>query len=220
MKLKDLIKDIQGTTIQKEEQIKKFIDSEIEIPTDISNIDDRTIHISLVPFTYGDIFDYDNAINEKNLSIDIQYDKGLFGTQLLSYSFGDRVHIIARLKRASFGYNSSYEFELVSIRKISTMKERLQAEKEAKDKKASACFIATATYGSALGPEVSTLRQFRDDVLLCSRLGRTFVGFYYFASPPLASLISKDERLQALTRRFLLEPILHFIKNTKSKKTN
>jgi hypothetical protein len=74
------------------------------------------------------------------------------------------------------------------------------------------CFIATAAYGSPLAPEVMTLRQFRDDVLLCSRLGRTFVSFYYFVSPPLASLISKHAYLQALTRRCLLQPIMHLIK--------
>jgi hypothetical protein len=76
----------------------------------------------------------------------------------------------------------------------------------------SKCFIATAAYGSPLAPEVVTLRQFRDDVLVRSRLGRTFVSCYYFASPPLASFISKHEYLRALTRRCLLQPILHLIK--------
>lgn len=74
------------------------------------------------------------------------------------------------------------------------------------------CFIATASYGSPLAPEVTTLRQFRDEVLLSSKVGRAFVAFYYFVSPPLASLISRHSHLQAATRRFLLEPILYFIK--------
>lgn len=80
------------------------------------------------------------------------------------------------------------------------------------EKKSGGCFIATATYGSPLAPEVATLRQFRDDVLLGSKLGRTFVSFYYSLSPPLAALISKHLRLQALTRRFMLEPLLLLIK--------
>ncbi|MEK6301441.1 MAG: CFI-box-CTERM domain-containing protein [Acidobacteriota bacterium] len=74
------------------------------------------------------------------------------------------------------------------------------------------CFIATATYGSPLVHEVMVFRQFRDEVLLASRIGRAFVDFYYFVSPPLASIISKHQRCQALTRRLLLEPILYFIK--------
>lgn len=73
------------------------------------------------------------------------------------------------------------------------------------------CFIATAAYGSPLAPEVEIFRRFRDGVLLVSSLGKRFVGLYYFVSPPLASLISKHKCLQTLTRRFLLEPILHLI---------
>lgn len=75
------------------------------------------------------------------------------------------------------------------------------------------CFIATAAYGSPVAPEVMILRQFRDDVLLSSRLGRAFVSFYYFASPPIARLISKTRFLRAITRLLLLEPILRLLKN-------
>lgn len=74
------------------------------------------------------------------------------------------------------------------------------------------CLIATAAYGSALAPEVMTLRQFRDDVLLCSRLGTTFVKFYYLVSPPLAFLVSKNHFLRVVTRRALLGPILRRLK--------
>jgi len=77
--------------------------------------------------------------------------------------------------------------------------------------KTGGCFIATASYGSMLAPEVVTFRQFRDDVLLYSSLGRTFVAFYCFVSPPLALTISKHERLRALTRCFVLKPLLYII---------
>jgi tetratricopeptide (TPR) repeat protein len=80
------------------------------------------------------------------------------------------------------------------------------------EEKSGGCFIATAAYGSPLAPEVMTLRRFRDEILLASEFGRSFVGFYYFISPSLASLISKDKHLRKLTRRLVLEPILHLIK--------
>ncbi len=41
------------------------------------------------------------------------------------------------------------------------------------------CFIATAIYGNRDAPQVQTLRDFKDDVLMRSAAGRLFVGFYY-----------------------------------------
>jgi hypothetical protein len=74
------------------------------------------------------------------------------------------------------------------------------------------CFIATATYGSVMAPEVIILRRFRDDILLFSKLGTTFVKLYYFVSPPLAILISKHKGLRTVTRLIMLKPVLYFIK--------
>ena len=41
------------------------------------------------------------------------------------------------------------------------------------------CFVATAVYGSRDAPQVRTLREFRDNVLMQSPTGRAFVDFYY-----------------------------------------
>lgn len=76
------------------------------------------------------------------------------------------------------------------------------------------CFVATAAYGSPLAPEVILLSNFRDEVLISSKLGRAFVKVYYHVSPPLASLIAKDESLRAVTRRLFLAPILRLLKAT------
>jgi len=41
------------------------------------------------------------------------------------------------------------------------------------------CFIATAVYGNETIPEVKVLREFRDNVLMQSRLGKVVVDLYY-----------------------------------------
>lgn len=41
------------------------------------------------------------------------------------------------------------------------------------------CFVATAVYGDKNAPQVQTLRDFRDNVLMRSAIGRAFVDFYY-----------------------------------------
>lgn len=74
------------------------------------------------------------------------------------------------------------------------------------------CFIATATYGSSFAPEVMAFRQFRDDHLLRSKLGAAIVRFYYFASPPIATIV-ENHRLVRSFMRFLLQSVLRLIKH-------
>jgi hypothetical protein len=79
------------------------------------------------------------------------------------------------------------------------------------------CIIATATYGSSMTPEVSYMRHVRDNMIGSNELGRILVTgwniFYYSWSPSLASIISKSETLQTLTR-ILLIPLIVIINFT------
>ncbi|OGU14423.1 MAG: hypothetical protein A2076_16820 [Geobacteraceae bacterium GWC2_53_11] len=75
----------------------------------------------------------------------------------------------------------------------------------------SGCFIATAAYGSYLDPHVKILRNFRDDVLLQSRIGTSFVKFYYKHSPPIADYIAQHETLRTIFR-LLLTPVIVLVK--------
>lgn len=73
--------------------------------------------------------------------------------------------------------------------------------------KQSCCFIATACFGSALAPQVLTLREFRDAWLMEHSAGRQFVHFYYLFSPPIASWLRKHAFARAVTREGLIRPI-------------
>lgn len=77
------------------------------------------------------------------------------------------------------------------------------------------CFIATAAYGSSLSPEVETLREFRDRVLLTCSLGQSFVEWYYRVSPPVAAFIAGHESLK-MTVRLGLMPIVCAVKHPSS----
>lgn len=58
------------------------------------------------------------------------------------------------------------------------------------------------------------LRQFRDEMLLPSRLGAIFVKLYYCASPPLARLIAKTPLLKIVVRNLFLNPLVRFLKTS------
>lgn len=74
--------------------------------------------------------------------------------------------------------------------------------------KGSGCFIATAAYGSILHPQVATLREFRDKLLLTNSFGRAFVTLYYKYSPPIADFIARHDILRFFVRVCLLPAIL------------
>jgi hypothetical protein len=73
-----------------------------------------------------------------------------------------------------------------------------------------ACFIATASFGTALEGKVDVLRSFRDGYLMKSAAGRAFVEAYYQHSPPIARTIAEREWLSTLVRTLLL-PLVGFV---------
>ena len=66
------------------------------------------------------------------------------------------------------------------------------------------CFVATAAYGSPMGPHVEVLRDFRDRFLLDSDIGKRFLNLYYTYSPPMADYIANHDALRMVVRWSLL----------------
>lgn len=77
------------------------------------------------------------------------------------------------------------------------------------------CFIATACYGDYNHPNVLVLRQFRDNILTKSIIGRSFISFYYKHSPALANKIEKQNNLKSLIRLTLIYPLVLLTSKTK-----
>ena len=65
------------------------------------------------------------------------------------------------------------------------------------------CFVATAAFGFYSSPQVQTLRDFRDEFLLKSRSGTTFVKFYYTYGPYAAAWLNNNEGWKPVVRAFL-----------------
>lgn len=79
--------------------------------------------------------------------------------------------------------------------------------------KKSWCFIATATFEDQDAPEVSSLRAFRDEVLLLSTAGKLFVYCYYALSPHVATIIAKSPKLKALSKTLLTKLVSYLPKH-------
>ena len=67
----------------------------------------------------------------------------------------------------------------------------------------SACFIASAAYGTPLAQEVAVLRRLRDRYLMGHAPGRALVAGYYAIGPQIAALVARNAPLRSLVRSAL-----------------
>ena len=65
------------------------------------------------------------------------------------------------------------------------------------------CYIATMAYGNYDHPQVMELRNFRDEVLSKSVLGRSFIRFYYKYSPLLVEKLKDKPKTNKIIRTVL-----------------
>jgi hypothetical protein len=72
--------------------------------------------------------------------------------------------------------------------------------------KAAACFVVTATMGSADHPYAVTLRHFRDNELAATAVGRIFVEWYMTNGPRLAGLIAHRPLLRRVSLNVIVRP--------------
>ena len=84
--------------------------------------------------------------------------------------------------------------------------------------KKSICFIATAAYGNPMSMELGVLRNWRDNTLNRTSMGRRLVALYYRTSPLCARIISRSETMRKYVRGVLF-PIVNTLRRRARKKT-
>ncbi|MGC8961309.1 MAG: CFI-box-CTERM domain-containing protein, partial [Candidatus Bathyarchaeia archaeon] len=123
----------------------------------------------------------------------------------LHYDKYSRVMIYAELKARSGIYIYSYTMKLVEA----------NMPREAQP---SACLIATAAYGSSMNPKVQEMRSFRDEIVLKTRLGSSFMrcfnAWYYSFSPYVAEAERRCEPLR-LGLMAALTPLIEILRVSK-----
>ena len=65
------------------------------------------------------------------------------------------------------------------------------------------CYIATMVYDDYDHPQVMILRQFRDNVLDKSQLGKWFIRIYYHFSPKLVEKLKDKKEINNVIRKTL-----------------
>ncbi|MBF0363086.1 MAG: hypothetical protein HQK49_18845 [Oligoflexia bacterium] len=104
-------------------------------------------------------------------------------------------------------YPAQSSYDINTFNNLSTGVGCLADTTNEKSAKLSACFVASAAYGSYLDPHVQTLREFRDKILKKFYLGRLFISYYENSSPLLAHLIQHNPTLKTISK-IILTPIV------------
>jgi hypothetical protein len=84
---------------------------------------------------------------------------------------------------------------------------KLASESRAQRAASSSCFVATACYGDPWHPDVCTFREWRDQVLARTSVGRFAIRCYHACSPILARRLEKRPRLASVVRSACLARI-------------
>jgi len=113
---------------------------------------------------------------------------------------------IQRVKTLSAEYESTLRSKLALYVEKKRQLDPTYEPDEIKKAKASACFIATATMGRADHPAVLLLREFRDEWLMQSGLGRVFIRQYSEHGPLLSRIIAKSRVRRLASYLFIVVP--------------
>jgi len=117
----------------------------------------------------------------------------------LSAKLTQAINLIATIRRMDMS-SATKNLLLTNITNIVSSDDQIKA---AIEKRSSGCYIATMAYGSYEHPQVLILREYRDQKLSRSTLGRAFIKSYYAASPYFVVALKNHYRINHLIRSTL-----------------
>jgi hypothetical protein len=130
----------------------------------------------------------------------------------LTFIIKEALNVINLLE--SFDMNSSLRNQYNNNKRIlQTMYNELNTGSKQSSSSDGNCYIATVAYGSYEHPQVTVLRQFRDNVLDKYILGKWFIKIYYRYSPELAKKL-KDKKTANTIIRKILNMLIKIIKTS------
>jgi len=91
------------------------------------------------------------------------------------------------------------------------------SEYEWEPEKTSGCFVATAVYGGYDTPEVRVLREFRDNNLSVTNLGRLVIRTYYRCGPFLAMIVGRSKMVRIVAQLLLDRIVSKYVQDVKRK---
>lgn len=77
------------------------------------------------------------------------------------------------------------------------------------------CYIATLCYADFYADEVCSFRDFRDETLSKTKLGRKFIAQYYHFAPKLTTKLENYKTVNKIIKHIILNPLLTIIKTLK-----
>ncbi len=152
------------------------------------------------------------VFNQNDERINIKFKEVIIATKEKFYSLtyaSQEVDYDTNLKKFNDAVNS---FKITS--------QSLETKEFSEPKEGGGCLIATAAYGTELAPQVQQLRELRDNTLLSTESGSTFMKgfneFYYSFSPTIADMerqnpIFKEAVKLAITPMISTLSILNYV---------
>ena len=175
------------------------------LPTEKGTLDVKLSHDEIIPGQQTKLnIDFINPFTKKiqehvDYTVTVSKDgKPVFGPIPLTHTSVGSVKIPVEFINEGV-YSVEFEIEGILFQPIPSEKVSFyvtvgesfaQPTPTPEDKKGGGCLIATAAFGSELSPQVQQLRELRDNTILNTKSGMTFMTtfnqFYYSFSPTIA----------------------------------